>query len=216
MQVATTVTPKLVFVGGFLGAGTTTLILRAAELLQRRGIRAAVITNDQDGGLVDTRFSEASGLATGEVAGGCFCCRLSDLIDAAAELRKYRPEVIFAEPVGSCVDLSATILQPLKAYYKGELEPMPLTVLVDPVMAQQVFAGKADEDVSYLFRNQLAEADLVCLNKVDQYDERPALPVPVDFELSALTQQGVDEWLQDVLSGSRVVGARLSDRQQHS
>ena len=208
---ATTRLPKLVLVGGFLGAGKTTLIVRAAELMGRRGIRAAVITNDQDGGLVDTRFSEASGLPTGEVAGGCFCCRFSDLIDAAGELRRYSPEVIFAEPVGSCIDLSATILQPLKAYYRAEYAVAPLTVLVDPQLAASVFAGDAGEDISYLFRQQLAEADLVCVSKLDQHSDRHQLPIPVDFELSAVTGEGVLEWIDEVLSGSRVVGARLLD-----
>jgi len=64
---------------------------------------------------VDTRFREATLLPTREVAGGCFCCRFYDMMDAVAQLREYHPDVIFAEPVGSCVDLSATILQPLKA-----------------------------------------------------------------------------------------------------
>ncbi len=203
--------PKLILVSGFLGAGKTTLIVRATELLRRQGVRVAVITNDQDGGLVDTRFSEASAIPTGEVAGGCFCCRFSDLIDAARELRRYDPEVIFAEPVGSCVDLSATILQPLKAYYRAEYEPAPLTVLVNPELAARVFAGKADENVSFLFRKQLAEADLLCVTKMDRCSTCPELPVPVDFQLSAVTGQGIAEWLDEVRSGSRVVGAQLLD-----
>ena len=205
------VVPKLILVSGFLGAGKTTLIVRAAELLRSQGVRVGVITNDQDNGLVDTRFSEASGLPTGEVAGGCFCCRFSDLIDAARALRRYAPEVIFAEPVGSCVDLSATILQPLKAHYRAEFEPAPLTVLVDPEMAARVFAGEADDDVSFLFRKQLVEADLICLTKIDRRGACPELPVPVDFQLSARTGQGIAEWLDEARSGSRVVGARLLD-----
>jgi len=203
--------PKLVLVSGFLGAGKTTLIVRAAELLLRQGVRVAVITNDQDRGLVDTRFSEARAIPTGEVAGGCFCCRFSDLIEAAAKLRRHNPEVIFAEPVGSCVDLSATILQPLKAYYRTEYSVAPLTVLVDPEMVARVFAGEADGNVSFLYRKQLAEADLLCATKMDRYSACPELPVPVDFQLSAITGQGITEWLDEVRSGSRIVGAQLLD-----
>jgi hypothetical protein len=185
--------------------------VRAAAVLRRNGVRVAVITNDQDGGLVDTQFSRAGGIPAAEVAGGCFCCRFSDLIDAARALEQYDPEIIFAEPVGSCVDLSATILQPLKAYHRAEYEPAPLTVLVDPWMAARVFNGEADEDVSFLFRKQLAEADLLCVTKIDRYGGRPELPVPVDFHLSAVTGQGIAEWLDDVRSGARVVGAQLLD-----
>ena len=203
--------PKLILVSGFLGAGKTTLIVRAAELLLQQGLRVAVITNDQDDGLVDTRFTQANSIPTGEVAGGCFCCRFSDLIDAAAQLAQHSPDVIFAEPVGSCVDLSATILQPLKSGYRDEYTPAPLTVLVDPELATAVFAGQADEDISYLFHKQLAEADILCLTKADRYSDCPELPVPLDFKLSAVTGQGVAEWLDEVLHGSRVVGARLLD-----
>src|SRR5438128_6554186 len=97
--------PTFVLIGGFLGAGKTTLIMRAAALLSRQGTRVAVITNDQDVGLVDTMLSNARDFATREVAGGCFCCRFSDLLEAADQLLAYRPDVIFAEPVGSCVDI---------------------------------------------------------------------------------------------------------------
>src|SRR5207248_10279903 len=51
--------PTLVLVGGFLGAGKTTLIASAAGLLQKRGTRTAVIMNDQNAGLVDSRFTAA-------------------------------------------------------------------------------------------------------------------------------------------------------------
>src|SRR5262249_27945282 len=92
--------PMLVLVGGFLGAGKTTLILCAARLLARRGVRVGVIMNDQAGGLVDTQFALAQDLAAEEVAGGCFCCRFSDLLTAANRLKEKGAEVIFAEPVG--------------------------------------------------------------------------------------------------------------------
>ena len=204
-------TPTIVFVGGFLGAGKTSLILAAAGLLQARGMRVAVITNDQDQGLVDSKFAQANQLISGEVAGGCFCCRFSDLLDAADELARHEPQVIFAEPVGSCIDLSATILQPLKAYYRNRYRLAPLTVLVDPSLAETLTAADAAPDLQYLFRQQLAEADILCLTKSDLYPDRPALPVPVDFSLSAKSGNGIAEWLNDVLSGKRVVGAKLLD-----
>lgn len=201
--------PLLAFVGGFLGAGKTTLILEAARQLQVRGIRVAVITNDQDESLVDTAHARAEDVLTREVAGGCFCCRFSDLIEASDELRAYSPGVIFAEPVGSCLDLSATILQPLKAYYRDAYRLAPLTVLIDPAIAEKLARHEADGDMRFLFEQQLAEADLVCVTKQDLYLHSVALPFPVDFELSALTGICVDAWLDEVLDSKRVAGARL-------
>jgi hypothetical protein len=203
--------PVLALVGGFLGSGKTTLIVRAAAILRNRGLRVAAIMNDQDSGLVDTKFAEMERMDAREVAGGCFCCRFSDLLDAADQLTAYRPDVIFAEPVGSCIDLSATILQPLKAFHRDTFRLAPLTVLVDPALANKVYDAEADPNVGYLFRSQLAEADLVCLTKADLYSGTPVLPVPVDFRLSAKTGNGVENWLNEILASSRVVGAHLLD-----
>ena len=120
-------------VGGFLGAGKTSLILAAARVLERQGLRAAAILNDQGDDLVDTRIAREHGLAADQVAGGCFCCRFSDLLEAAERLEAYEPDVIFAEAVGSCTDLAATVLRPLMSEYAGRFRVAPLTVLLDPV-----------------------------------------------------------------------------------
>jgi Ni2+-binding GTPase involved in maturation of urease and hydrogenase len=198
--------PLLLLVGGFLGSGKTTLLLAAAARLRARGLRVALITNDQGGALVDTRLAVIAGVATEEVIGGCFCCRFSEFTAAAERLLQYDPDVILAEPVGSCIDISATILQPLKHYYRGRFRLAPFTVLVDPQKAKELADAQADPYTAYLFTNQLAEADLVCCNKSDLHSSCPA---PYDMRLSALTGEGVAEWLDEVLAGSRVPGSRL-------
>ena len=49
---------RLILVGGFLGAGKTSLLMSAAELLKKRGIPVGLVTNDQAEGLVDTAYLE--------------------------------------------------------------------------------------------------------------------------------------------------------------
>src|SRR5262245_41885196 len=128
---------KLILVGGFLGAGKTTLMLEAAGRLQQSGRRAALIMNDQATDLVDTKLAQSRGLPVAEVAGGCFCCRFPDL-DASIDrlVKSAHPDVILAEPVGSCTDLSATVAQPMKDLRAGEIRLAPLSVLVDPARLQ--------------------------------------------------------------------------------
>ena len=158
--------PTLVLLGGFLGAGKTTLILTAARLLSALGLRAAAILNDQGGDLVDTELVRRNGFAADQVTGGCFCCRFSDLIDAAEHLNDFHPDVIFAEAVGSCTDISATTLQPLRLYYRRNFELAPYTVLVDPMRAEECLS-QPDSDLAFLFQKQLAEADLVAFTRTD-------------------------------------------------
>jgi CobW/HypB/UreG, nucleotide-binding domain len=192
--------PWVVLVGGFLGSGKTTLILAAARELQQRGLRSAMVWNDQGTDLVDSRYAALSGMHSGEVTGGCFCCRLSQLIDAIGDLRGYEPDVIFAEPVGSCTDLSATVLRPLLEYSET-YQLSPLTVLVDPFRARAMLEEGADPDMRFLFDKQLQEADLVCFTKSDLYPDYPELGIAHARQLSAKSGQGVAAWLNEVLSG---------------
>jgi hypothetical protein len=201
--------PIIVLVGGYLGSGKTTLLLQAAARLSDSGVRVALITNDQGGALVDTRLATAAGNVTEEISGGCFCCRFSEFVNAADRLSAFDPEVILAEPVGSCIDISATVLQPIKRHYSDRYRLAPFTVLVDPQRARELLAADANPYLAYLFTNQIGEADLVCYSKADLYADFPVLPGGFALRLSAKTGQGVPEWLAEVLAGSKVAGSRL-------
>jgi hypothetical protein len=204
-------TPTLVLLGGFLGAGKTTLILTAARLLQSRGMKAAAILNDQGSELVDTEFVRNSGVNADQVGGGCFCCRFSDLIDAADRLREYAPDVIFAEAVGSCTDISATTLQPLKLNYRDQFRLAPYTVLVDPERAKELTDSAADSDLSFLFQKQIDEADLLCFTKSDIHTDYPELHAgPVRY-FSPLTGEGVASWLDEIMGSPQAVGTKILD-----
>lgn len=174
--------PVIAVVGGFLGAGKTTLILTAARLLQQRGLRPAVILNDQGGDLVDTHYATAMGVECDQVTGGCFCCRFPDLVDAAVRLLEFRPDVIFAEAVGSCTDIVATTLRPMLREHGDRFQIAPLTVVLHP-------QGSFDNpDLDFLYRNQLAEADLLFARG-----------------------ESVQAWLDKILSGTVAAGAKALD-----
>jgi len=101
---------QYIMIGGFLGAGKTTAMVRFASYLAERGLRTGLITNDQSSGLADTRIAGHAGFPVREITGGCFCCRFNSLMEAAAGLaRDAAPDVFLAEPVGSCTDLKATV-----------------------------------------------------------------------------------------------------------
>ena len=178
--------PWIAVVGGFLGAGKTTLILTAARLLGQRGLRVAAILNDQGDDLVDTHYAGTLGVACDQVTGGCFCCRFPDLVEAAGRLLEYRPDVIFAEAVGSCTDIVATTLRPLVRDHGDRFRIAPLTVVLHP---QPAFDGSFNNpDLDFLYRNQLAEADLL-------------------FERG----ESVPAWIDRLLSGAVAAGAKTLD-----
>jgi hypothetical protein len=201
--------PIIVPIGGFLGAGKTSLILAAARLLQGRGVKAAALLNDQGYELVDTHFIEANDISAGQVSGGCFCCRLSDLVHSAEQLRDHKPDIIFAEAVGSCTDISATVLQPLKLEHSAQFRVAPYTVLVDPERARRWLDPNLDPELAFLFYKQIEEADLVCFSKIDRFTEFPPLPDCSPRFLSSQTGDGVSAWLDDVLEGRFRPGGKI-------
>ncbi len=202
--------PWIVVVGGFLGAGKTTLILAAARELERVGKRCAVILNDQGSALVDTRLTDIQGMQSGEVTGGCFCCNLSDLLDVAGSLRLYAPHVIFAEPAGSCADIVATVVRPLQNV-QHDYRVAPFTVLLDPRRMESIVEGNVDASMNFLFRKQIEEADLICFTKSDLHPHCTQIPGYPVRQVSAVTGQGVLAWLDEVLSGSLVSGGQFLD-----
>ncbi|HEY0454723.1 GTP-binding protein [Actinophytocola sp.] len=157
-------------VSGFLGAGKTTTLLAAARELRRRGHRPAIVTNDQGRDLVDTRLARTVTDAVAEVLDGCFCCRFDELAGVVTRLVDGGADVVLAEAVGSCTDLRATVVRPLRAHHGDGLRVAPLVTVVDPVRYRvfaRSWAAGEDSDTGYLYAHQLAEADVLAVNKID-------------------------------------------------
>ena len=211
-------------IGGFLGAGKTTAMRAAALEIKSRGLKVGIITNDQGTGLVDTESVRDLDVAVREIGGGCFCCKFEDLVTQAEQiLNQEQPDVILAEAVGSCTDLSATVYQPLRKYYRHQFDLAPLSIMVEPerirALMQQDGNGFPDT-VRYLFEKQLAEADLIVLNKTDVVSSSEietlvarlnslVKDVPVQ-RMSALTREGVAEWI-DILLSRKTAGKHILD-----
>jgi len=163
---------RFIVIGGFLGAGKTTAILRLAQRYAARGLRVGVVANDLSEGLVDTATYQAHGLAVEELAGGCFSCKFDELLAAAGRLRDGGyPDVLIAEPAGSCVDLLRKVIEPLRLIYDDRFEVAPYAVLLDPQRARAALSGRGpggfSAKVTFLYRMQQNEAQVVALNKCD-------------------------------------------------
>ena len=133
-------------------------------------------------------------------------------------------DVLLGEPVGSCTDLAATVMQPLEKLHAAQFNLAPLSVLVDgrqvrvlarlreeaaqapPTMGR--WCPRFPDNVLYIYEKQLEEADLIVLNKADRLAvgelaeltaslaaRFPGKPL---MAMSALSGEGVDAWLQYV------------------
>ena len=215
---------RFVMIGGFLGAGKTTTLAGLARRYQQQGKHVCIVTNDQAADLVDTHLLKSYGYDVEEVAGSCFCCNFNGLTAAMEQFEKrQRPDVILAEPVGSCTDLVATVAMPMMNLLGEHFEMSPYAVVLKPSHGLKILSGTGrgfSPKAEYIFRKQLEEADVVLINRIDELpadqvdllerlllEQYPQLSV---LRMSAKTGEGLDK-LQQVLAESAPAGKSMME-----
>ncbi|MEO5999523.1 MAG: GTP-binding protein [Chitinophagaceae bacterium] len=160
---------KLHLLSGFLGSGKTTAIQQACAILMQQGTRVGVITNDQGIKLVDSKFFKNLDIPGRQVINGCFCCNYNELNNNIESLiEENHPDIIFAESVGTCTDIVATVMKPL-LNYRSDTE-VTVSTFADARLLYMLLIGNSgsfDSSVTYIYFKQLEEAGIIIVNKVD-------------------------------------------------
>jgi G3E family GTPase len=177
-------------IGGFLGAGKTTLVnhlLRHAD-----GLRLAVLVNDFGALPIDRDLIVGGDGDTLEISGGCVCCSYgSDLMEALLDLPQRRPGLDRI-----LIETSGVALPGMVASAVGLLESYKVDGIVVLADAETVRRQAADIYLGDTITRQLAAADLVILNRCD-----------------LVTDAARDEtlhWVEEQAPGGRVVPAERS------
>lgn len=167
---------KFMVVSGFLGAGKTTTMIALANELANRGTTPAIIANDMGANLVDTSITQASGCSVTEIANGCICYQMDNVVDQLRRLRnRDGAQFVMSDIPGCGVGALDHVYRTLASDYKNEFTLAPFMVVVDPERLRMLMPEHADinlpEELVYLLKLQLEEADLVILNKCDLLDD---------------------------------------------
>lgn len=177
-------------IGGYLGAGKTTLV---NHLLRNAGSKRLAIMVNEFGELpIDEDLIEAEGDELISLAGGCVCCSFgSDLIEAMTKLATLspRPDNVVLESSG--VALPGSIAGTLSLLPDFSIDGV--VVLAD---AETVQLRANDKFMADTILRQLGDADIVLLNKTDL--------------VSADKLSATREWLGALAKMAQIVETRKS------
>lgn len=179
----------VVVIGGYLGAGKTTLVNHV--LRTGTGRRTLVLVNDFGALAIDEALIVPPAGADGGVvalANGCTCCGLAGpLIEALVGVREgrygARPELLIVEASG--------VADPAQVAAHALIPGFTLDGVVVVADAETVRRRAADPLVGRTVARQLAAADVLLCNKADLVDDA--------------TRGDVVRWLEQRAPGARVV-----------
>ena len=168
----------VVVVGGYLGAGKTTLV--NGLLRQANGRRIAVLVNDFGQTSIDADLIEGADQEVLVLAGGCVCCSFgADLVGTLQKAlqRTPRPDVVLIECSG--VGLPASVARTAALACGARIDGV--VVVVD---AGELLRQARDPYMGDTVRQQLQEADLLIVNQADRV--APGGFASLDTELARL------------------------------
>ncbi len=220
---------RMLVLGGYLGAGKTTLAVNLAKALkERRDKSVSIIMNDQGDVLVDTEYSKDAGFDTRDIMGGCFCTNFDKFVASARTLVSTgKPDVIIAEPIGTSTNIMSSVVAPMRSLHPDEFSVAPFTVVVDCVRALDILSEKKERDidtVDIIPAHQMKEAELIILSKTDLVSKETVaeirkaidniLPGIRIIETSSADLRNIDEIMDFILSDEISTKTPLGEKNQ--
>ncbi|AAM07731.1 TPA: GTP-binding protein [Methanosarcina acetivorans] len=153
---------KCMIIGGFLGSGKTTTIRKLVEYLGARGQRTAIIVNEIGEIGIDGDIISGGEVETREITSGCICCTLRISMEQTLRnlMLTYSPDTIIIEPTG--IAFPRQIKSNIESMDLPEISITPIVNLVDPSRLSPNV-----EDLQNFVRNQIEDAEILGINKVD-------------------------------------------------
>jgi G3E family GTPase len=153
---------KVMIIGGFLGSGKTTTILRISRQLSNAGKKTAIIVNEVGEIGLDGDTLSNSGIRTEELTSGCICCTLRISMQYTLQTleEEFEPDIVIIEPTG--IAFPGQIREEIEIMGLSELSFAPIVTLIDPCRL-----GAEVKEIPKFIETQIKEAEILCINKID-------------------------------------------------
>jgi G3E family GTPase len=190
-------------IGGFLGTGKTTLLMKIAARCRRSDVSVAILVNEMGEVGIDGATIKAEGYDAIELPDGCICCSLSGTLQNALKNidRDIHPDIIIIEPTGLALP------HKVKELVRTSLIDSDRTIIIG--LADTKRYDELMEKKGEFFKRQLYASDLLVMTKVDlsDKDERKRIadslnsiyPEKELVMVSAATGEGLDEVVRRIL-----------------
>jgi len=157
---------KIIVVGGFLGSGKTTVLVRLGTYYSSIGKSVGIIVNEVGEIGIDGDVISQYGLETKEITSGCICCSLKVSLRATLLLmiENYKPDVIIIESTGVAYP-GAIRDEIMLMNLPMEYDMAPLLTLFDGSRFKQIL-----KEIKNFAAQQLAQAEVIAVSKADIVD----------------------------------------------
>ncbi len=152
---------EVFIVGGFLGSGKTSLLMKLAEHFTKNGKKAVLLVNESGEIGVDGATLKAQGYDSIELPSGCICCTLAGtLLNALRNIKNdIDPDVIIIEPTG--LALPHKVKEMVRQSCIDEDRCM-IVGIVDVQRFDDLIAKKEE-----FFTRQMHGSEFIMINKAD-------------------------------------------------
>ncbi len=156
---------EVIVISGFLGAGKTTLLKKILSWESDLSQTVVLVNEFGDVG-IDGSLLKNAGSDVVELTGGCICCTLKADLNLTLKKvwRQFNPKRIFIETTGVADPFMIT-----DVFDDAELHDQMKVFKVITVLDIELWEARGC--FGTVFSNQLRQADLILLNKIDVADE---------------------------------------------
>lgn len=161
---------KITQIAGFLGCGKTTLVLKLSRLLAEDGKRKVALVVNEIGEIpVDGKVIEESGMRVKDIGGGCICCEVAVSFGKTLVTlyKQFSPDHVLVEPTGVAIPHQVKTAAKM-GMRDAKISIGAAIVLFDATRPAELL----DMDMlGRLVVNQVQDADILAISKVDAVDE---------------------------------------------